>query len=202
VVSVFRRWSGDPSHLRIIDECRDPNTYCHNFVLLGFASLLADAGLGSELVAPDPSSAGRVADMRVRLSARQWLDVDVKTPQTLQRLASVEVRTTDAERVVKSAIAACRGQFTNSGLLVVDGAFWSGDMDVHAEAVARRLAAPLGASASPAAWEHHEALVGVVLASTDIQYARSRGDSDFAGNWSEVDWSIAPHHRWVANPAY
>lgn len=202
IASLFDRWFRDPNHARLVQECRDPNTFCHNLVLLRVASLLADVQLGAELVPPDPVSEARRSDMRIRLSARRWVEVDVKTPTTLQRLEGVQVPTKSAAGVVASAVRSSRGQFVGPGILVIGGAFWSGDMDGHAAAASRVLAGPLAQDASSDAHEHHASLLGIVLVSTDIGYARTRGEGEFAGNWNEVDFSTNARHRWIPNPGY
>jgi hypothetical protein len=51
--------------------------------------LVDEAGLGPELVAP---SAGRTSDLKLRISASRWIDLDTKTPRALQMPAGKSPR--------------------------------------------------------------------------------------------------------------
>jgi hypothetical protein len=108
----------------------------------------------------------------------------------------------EAKRVVADAISATRGQFRTTSLLVLAGAFWAGDFDEHAEAAAKALGKRLPQEASEEARAHRQNLCGVILVSTAVQFARTRGTGAFEEEWDEVDWSVNQSFRWVPNPAY
>jgi hypothetical protein len=204
VSSKFERWKLDPSYERLLTECVSPSTFSHNALLLAVASTLADAHLGVEFVSPNQegSDGGRTPDLRIRMSARKWIEADIKTPVTLQRLPEIAVPAKPAQKIIENTIRSSRGQFSTAALLVVGGSFWAGDFDEYETAVARVLGKPVHGTASPEARNHHDVLAGVILASTLIQSARTRGTGDFQGNWNEVDWKTDTVFRWVANPHY
>jgi len=187
---AFARWSKDPNYERLIKESKHPSTFLHNTLLLMVASVLADAGLGPELV---PTSGPRTPDLRLRISAREHIDADVKAPVALQRKPGVAVRPKEAGLLVADALRSSRGQLDSEtpSLLVIGGSFWTGDFDQHARAAA--------ASLRP---DRRRNLVGVILASTSIEFARVRGTGPFEGRWEEVDWLPGSQSRWVANPGY
>jgi len=195
----FKRWGLDPAFERLLQESKEPSAFPHNVLLLTVASALDHAGLGPELVAPADS---RTPDLRLRVSARRSIEADVKTPATLQRRPGEAVPVKGAEKVVGSAIHDSRGQFIGPSLLILGGAFWASDFDRHATATERAITKPLPPEASQEAHEHRRGLLGVVLASTTIQFARARGSGRLEGKWHEVDWMPASAFRWVPNPGY
>lgn len=188
--SVFARWSKDPNYERLVRESKNPSTFLHNTLLLMVASVLADAGLGPELV---PTGEPRTPDLRLRISAHELLEADVKTPVALQRKPGVAIRPKQAGLVIADALKSSRGQLASEtpSLLVIGGSFWTGDFDQYARAAAAVL--------RPG---RRRNVVGVVLASTNIEFAQVRGTAPFEGRWEEVDWSPGSQFRWVANPGY
>jgi hypothetical protein len=188
--SVFARWSKDPIYPRLVEDSKDPSGFIHNVLLLSVASTLADSALGPELV---PTDETRTPDLRLRISARQVIEADIKTPAALQRKPGAVVRPKEAERLVADALRSSRGQIASDvpSLLVIGGAFWTGDFDQHARAAAA-LFRP----------GRRRNVVGVVFASTSVEFARTRGTGPFEERWEEVDWTPASHLRWVANPGY
>ena len=205
LANQFHRWRLDPSYERLLTESIEPTAFSHNAVLLTIASRFADGGLGVELVSPMACSVddGRTPDLRVRMSARRWIEADVKAPATLQRQQDVELTDKPALKIIEDAVRSSRGQFSTAALLVIGGALWDdGRFDEHETAVERVLSKPLRTGASPEARHHHHVLLGVILVSTTIELARTRGTGDFKGNWNEVDWTPDVQFRWVANPHY
>jgi len=188
--SVFARWSKDPIQRHLVEESKDPSVFLHNTLLLTVASTLADSGLGPELV---PTAEPRTPDLRMRISAREFVNAEVKTPLALQRKPGAIVRPKEAERLVSDALRSSRGQLASDvpSLLVIGGAFWTGDFEQHARAAAALFRPGRRGN-----------VVGVVLASTNIELARTRGTGPFEERWEEVDWTLASHFRWVSNPGY
>jgi hypothetical protein len=188
--AAFARWSKDPYHARLVEESKDPEHFIHNALLLMVASLLADGGLGPELV---PTGETRTPDLRLRISARESIDVEVKTPVALQRRPGAHVTPKTAERLIDDELNRSRGQLSPEvpSMLVIGGAFWTAELDEHADACARLLRPGRRGN-----------LVGVILAATTIAYARTRGTGAFDDSWEEVDWAPNAQFRWVANPGY
>lgn len=187
---AFTRWAKDPNGASLVNESKDRDTFTHNVALLTVASALVDAGLGSELVAPG----GRPKpDLRFRVSARRLIEADVKAPVTLQRRPGTAVSPKEAGPLVSDALRSSRAQFTSAvpSLLIIGGAFWTHDFDEHAAAAAVALRRTQPAN-----------LIGVVLMSTTVEFARVRGTEPFEERWEEVDWSPTSLFRWIANPFY
>jgi len=188
--TAFARWAEDPNAASLVRESKDPNTFTHNVSLLTVASIFADAGLGPELVAaggtPKP-------DLRLRISARRVIEADVKAPLTLQRRPASAVSPKEAEPVISDALKSSRAQFTSTvpSILIIGGAFWMHDFDEHVAAAALSLSRTQRAN-----------VIGIVLVSTTIEYARVRGSGPFEDRWEEVDWSPTSRFRWIPNPFY
>ena len=193
-VSAFARWAADPNQDRLLQESKDPGTFSHNVLLLELASTFADAepapGLGPEFI---PGGRGRTPDLRLRISARRALELELKTPRALQRRPSVAVPPKEAGELIEKAVHESRTQFSPHApaVLAIGGAFWTDDFEDHARATAEILRR-----------RGRKRLVAVVLASTTIELAHMRGSGPFEGRWDEVDWRADSQFRWVPNPAY
>lgn len=193
VNTLFERWQREPHYRRLLVEARDGGLFVHNRMLLAVASLLADTAtpLGFEFVEP---AQDRRADFALRISARRAVHGDVKTPEPLQRVPNRAVSAKHAARLIRDVVKKSRGQVAadQPSILVIGGAFWGAEMDEHARAAAA-LFAP----------NRRKNLLGVVFASTAIQYRHRRGLSGAdTVDWSEVDWSSQADLRWVPNPGY
>lgn len=188
--ALFARWRRDPSFGRVCQESKTAGAFDHNTVLLTVAAVLADSGLGPELV---PPSSTATPDLLLRLSARVAVGAEVKTPEPLQRRPGYTVPVSEAARVLKGTLKKSHDQLASGQacFLVVGGAYWGHELDQYATAASTVLAR-----------RSRPHLAGVVLVSTTVQYARSRGGGPWAGSWEDVDWSPAASLRWVPNPTY
>lgn len=167
-VTSFARWEHDPSFGRLLQESKHADTFDHNVVLLEVASMLERAGLGPEFAPPDDR---RTADLRLRISASRWIELDTKTPRVLQFTQGDVAPSVAPRRILQKALRACRGQFSTSGILVVAGDCWIDELDTYAAAATALLDRPLPSTASAAAEEHHQRLLGIMLAATGYEVA-------------------------------
>src|SRR5581483_969033 len=109
------------------------------------------------------------ADLRLRISASQTIQLDIKTPQRLQRPEPlppdlvISPDLSDARRIVRKQLRRSRGQFTAPAIVVITGDFWVHGIDHYAESTRKLLAEPLPADASDAAREYYRRLLGVIL---------------------------------------
>ncbi len=76
---TFRRWLNDPEGSRLIEASKNPTDFDHNTALLEVATLLENAGLGSELVPRRPNE--KTPDLNLRLSGTHLIEVEAKTPR-------------------------------------------------------------------------------------------------------------------------
>jgi hypothetical protein len=190
VTASFRRWAGDPSTARLLQEARSPKTFHHNAILLEVASTFESAGLGPEFV---PQAEGRTPDLVLRLSAAATIQIDTKTPESLQRpleLDGLSIDPSGARKTIRHALRMSRGQFSTDGILVIGGDFWINGLDAYAEATEKLLSEELPSDASEEARDHYARLLGVILASAGYEELEPR--------------SFRPRLflRWVTNPRY
>ena len=188
--AAFERWRNDPSWARLLHQCKEPTAFAHNVVLLTMAGAFADGGLGAELV---PEASESTPDLRLRVSARRWIEVEVKAPVPLQRRANVTLPTREAEAILRDALRTSSSQFTEgqSAILVIGGSFWTADVDSHAAAALETLTE-----------RSRPRLAGVILVSNTILVHRARGSGQLRERWEEVDWVPSAQFRWIANPTY
>jgi hypothetical protein len=190
-VSLYERWRADPAVARMLPAAQNSSTFHHDQIVLATASALVDAGLGAELhEAPE----GRAPDLRVSVALNRHFAVEVKTPRPLQRRPNVASDEPATRRLVVDSLEKARDQLLRGtpGLLLVGGAFWSGDFPLLVEE-GKRLWADKG--------PRRNHIAGVIFASSTIQYVRRPGSTE-PFDWSQVDWIDKIVFRWVGNPHY
>jgi hypothetical protein len=197
---VFARWRLDPLYEALMRASKNPPEFLHNELVLEIAGTFADSGLGPELV--EPHLDDRQPDLRLRVSARWAVEIDVKAPLALQRHPGIAVPPRTAKELIAKVIRSSRGQFSGPSILVVAGAFWAGDAPALETTTQAALARVLRAEATPLARSHHESLLGVLLLSTGVRADRTRGSGHFSGSWDDVDWRAHADMRWIPNPQY
>jgi len=126
-----------------------------------------DFGLSPEFI---PTHDRRSGELRLRISARRSVEVELKSPQTLQRRPGEAVESRAAAGTIEKTLKDARGQLRSAsgGVLVIGGAFWNADMDEHAQAAAALLQRK---GSSP--------VIGVLLAATTVELQRTRGTGGF-----------------------
>jgi hypothetical protein len=197
---LFARWRLDPLYDALIRASKNPPEFVHNQLVLEIAGTFADSGLGPELV--EPHLDNRQPDLRLRVSARWAVEIDIKAPLALQRHPGIEVPATTAKKLIAKVIRSSRGQFSAPSILVVAGAFLAGDAQALEQSTHAALTRALRREATPLARLHHESLLGVLLLSTAVRADRTRGSGPFSGSWDEVDWRSHADLRWIPNPQY
>ena len=186
-VLAFARWAEDHLTHRLMQESVQPETFDHNVELLEVASSLENAGLAPEFVA---TGSARTPDLILRVSATRVVELDVKTPRTLQLPAANQMlKLLEPKQVVHQALRSSRGQFSTSGILVIAGEIWFNGIDGYADAAAEILKTPLASSASVDAREHYRRRAGVLFVSTGYSVDGS-------------DVRSASLARWVPSPRY
>lgn len=185
---AFRRWMKDPSTSGLLEDSKDPNSFIHNCSLLQVGAMLEAARLGPEFVL---TGTAKTPDLALRISASQRLQVDMKTPRSLQRPVDppTMLKLDAARETIKKALRSSRGQFTTPGILVIAGDFWLGGIAAYAAEATKLLQEPLAANASAEARRHYKLLLGIMFASV---------------GWAIEDRTYRSrlYLRWVPNPRY
>ncbi len=184
--AAFMGWARDPSSTRILQESTQPETFDHNTALLQVASMLEAAQLAPELV---PPSAGRTADLILRISASHCVDLDIKAPKALRYPEGEVIGVVEPRQTIRKTLRSSRGQFARDGMLVVAGEIWLGGIDAYSRAAEHLLSEQLPDDASPGARAHYEQLLGIMFVST---------------GYEELGRSLRSRlfMRWVPNPRY
>lgn len=171
---LFEQWSDDPAWPGFLASLKNRTDFPHALATLAAASFLNEAGNHSGL---NIAEHGRAPDLRLQISADEYVGCEVKTPLPLQR-PPTPLTADEADRIVRKALTSARtqagGQLSpnRSGCLVVVG-FHLHEPDAE---VLERAAARLLASRGRA---HVIAIVvmglGVVLEETDMSRSLSGG---------------------------
>jgi hypothetical protein len=188
--SSFRRWAGDPSTVRLLQEVKNPKAFHHNAILLEVASTFEFADLRPEFIL---QSKGRTPDLVLRLSSTATIQIDTKTPDSLQRPVeseAISLEPSGARKTIRHALRMSRGQFSTDGILVIGGDFWISGIDAYAAATQKLLEEPLPPNTSQEAHEHYARLLGVILASAGYEEIEARS------------FRSRLFMRWIANPRY
>ena len=140
---LFEQWSDDPAWPGILASLKNRTDFPHALATLAAASFLNEAGNNAGLNVADH---GRAPDLRLQISADEYVGCEVKTPQHLQR-PPTPLTADEARRIVRKALTKAQtqagGQLSpdRSGCLVVVGFhLHERDAELLEEAAARLLA--------------------------------------------------------------
>jgi hypothetical protein len=144
-VSLFVRWRNHPAWPLLVKTLSSITEGQHSVMVLNVASYLVDAGNGVGLVFKEGK--GRIADLWVRPTLLERLDLEVKTPQALRGPRESPLTVAEAEDLIeqqlKKAASTSRGQLSaaHSGILAIGGFhLGEGALDILEKAGARVLA--------------------------------------------------------------
>lgn len=120
---LFEQWSDDPAWPGILASLKNPTDFPHALATLAAASFLNEAGNSTGL---NIAEYGRAPDLRLQITAEEYVGCEVKTPQPLQR-PPTPLTASEANGIVRKALTSARtqpgGQLSpdRSGCLVVVG---------------------------------------------------------------------------------
>jgi hypothetical protein len=124
-VELFARWRHHPEWDRLVSTLRDPGEASHTVMLLCLASGLVDNGNAVGFLSD--TGQGRIADLWLRPSVLESLEVEVKTPLSLRGPLATPLAMNDAVKLVADnvnrAASSTRGQLNpaHSGIVAIGG---------------------------------------------------------------------------------
>lgn len=135
LVGLFDRWKNHPAWKQLVSNLQSETDVHHSHILLAVASYLCDSGNGVGLVFEERPGQ-RIADLWVRPSLVERLDVEIKTPLgfrgPLGSPLSDDVAQRIVERHVKKAASAKSGQLnTDFSGIVAFGLFNLSEADTQ-----------------------------------------------------------------------
>lgn len=203
ILRLYHQFSRNPEWERIRRNAHDHSNFIHDLITLAFITYTAgsDNGVGMQV---KKILGRRFADVLIAASSRGFLNVEVKTPQSLYDSTMV-ITPEKADKIIKdafhSAKAGAAGQLRddNAGLLVVGGLRISEENGNMLEAAAERKFERDGDS------KRHICAVNIVSMTTLINSEGKRYpflDSIGFGYPKQPSWIGNIEVRYVMNPYY